>query len=91
MQAFTSASDYLQNKYLNDCTLYVTLEPCVMCSGAAFWTQIGKIVYGASDLKRGVSLVSEQIFHPKTEIVSGVLASVSAQLLSEFFRLKRGK
>lgn len=91
MQAFTSASDYLQNKYLNDCTLYVTLEPCVMCSGAAFWTQIGKIVYGASDLKRGVSLVSEQIFHPKTEIVSGVLASESAQLLSEFFRLKRGK
>ena len=91
MQAYTSASDYLQNKYLNDCTLYVTLEPCVMCSGAAFWTQIGKIVYGASDLKRGVSLVSEQIFHPKTEIVSGVLASVSAQLLSEFFRLKRGK
>lgn len=90
MQAFTSASDYLQNKYLNECTLYITLEPCVMCSGAAFWTQIGKIVYGASDKKRGVSLLSEQIFHKKTAIVSGILASESAQLLSEFFKLKRG-
>jgi len=89
MQAFTSASDYLQNKYLNECILYVTLEPCVMCSGAAFWTQIGKIVYGASDMKRGVSLVSEQIFHPKTEVISGVLARECAQLLTDFFRLKR--
>lgn len=89
MQAFTSASEYLQNKYLNQCTLYVTLEPCVMCTGAAFWTQLGKVVFGASDQKRGVSQISEQLFHPKTEIVSGVLADECAQLLSQFFEGRR--
>jgi tRNA(adenine34) deaminase len=89
MQAFTSASEYLQNKYLNECTLYVTLEPCVMCTGAAFWTQLGKVVFGASDQKRGVSQISEQLFHPKTEIVSGVLADECAQLLSQFFEGRR--
>jgi tRNA(adenine34) deaminase len=91
MQAFTAASDYLQNKYLNECTLYVTLEPCVMCSGAAFWTQLGRIVYGAYDHKRGVSLISEQIFHPKTEVRSDVLSEDCAALLSEFFKMKRDK
>lgn len=89
MQAFTSASEYLQNKYLNQCTLYVTLEPCVMCTGAAFWTQLGKVVFGASDQKRGVSQISEKLFHPKTEVVSGVLADECAQLLSQFFEGRR--
>jgi tRNA(adenine34) deaminase len=89
MQAFTSASDYLGNKYLNECTLYVTLEPCVMCSGAAFWTQLGRIVFGAYDKKRGVSAISGQILHLKTQVTGGVLEKESAALLSEFFRRKR--
>lgn len=89
MQAFTSASEYLQNKYLNECTLYVTLEPCVMCTGAAFWTQIGRVVFGTTDEKRGVSSLSSQLFHPKTEVIGGVLAEESAQLLSTFFKAKR--
>ena len=89
MQAFTSASEYLNNKYLNECTLYVTLEPCVMCSGAAFWTQIGRIVFGAGDAKRGVSKLSKSIFHPSTEITEGVLAAECAALLSKFFKEKR--
>jgi len=89
MQAFTSASEYLNNKYLNDCTLYVTLEPCIMCSGAAFWTQIGRIVFGARDAKRGVSILSKNIFHPSTEITEGILAEESASLLSKFFKTKR--
>jgi tRNA(adenine34) deaminase len=91
MQAFTSASDYLNNKYLNECTLYVTLEPCVMCSGASFWTQLGKIVFGASDLKRGVSAISSRILHPSTEVISGVMEQECARLLSEFFQKKRKK
>jgi len=91
MQAFTSASDYLNNKYLNECTLYVTLEPCVMCSGASFWTQLGKIVFGASDLKRGVSAISSRILHPSTEVVSGVMEQECGTLLSEFFQKKRKK
>lgn len=89
MQAFTSAADFLGNKYLNECSLYVTLEPCVMCSGAAFWTQIGKIIFGAYDLKRGISAYSEKILHPKTLVQGGVLESESAALLSNFFRGKR--
>lgn len=89
MQAFTSASDYLNNKYLNECTLYVTLEPCVMCSGAAFWTQLGKVVFGASDIKRGVSSISGKILHPSTQVQSGILADECAALLSDFFKKKR--
>jgi tRNA(adenine34) deaminase len=89
MQAFTSAAEYLNNKYLNDCTLYVTLEPCAMCSGAAFWTQLGRIVYGASDHKRGVSAISSQILHSKTRISGGVLEKDCAALLSLFFSKKR--
>lgn len=91
MQAFTSASEYLQNKYLNECTLYVTLEPCVMCTGAAFWTQLGKVVYGAQDKKRGVSQISDQLFHPKTEIIAGVLADDCVKILSRFFDGRRKK
>jgi len=89
MQAFTSASEYLGNKYLNECTLYVSLEPCVMCSGAAFWTQLGRIVFGAYDNKRGVSAISEKILHPKTIVLGGVLKEESANLLSAFFKKKR--
>lgn len=89
MQAFTSASEYLGNKYLNECTLYVTLEPCVMCAGAAFWTQLGKIVYGASDEKRGFSKIKMSLLHPKTEVVSGLMKDEAAALLSAFFLRKR--
>jgi len=89
MQAFTSATHYLGGKYLNDCTLYVTLEPCVMCAGAAFWAQLGRIVYGADDEKRGYRLVNSTILHPKTQVASGVLAEKSTTLLRQFFKEKR--
>ena len=93
MQAFTSASDYLNNKYLNECTLYVTLEPCSMCSVASYWTQLGRIVFGAFDLKRGISSVSGQILHPKTKVLGGVLEKECGSLISSFFqnKLKCGK
>ena len=89
MQVFTSASDFLGGKYLKDCTLYVTLEPCVMCAGAAFWTQLGKLVYGADDKMRGYTMVRDKLLHPKTEVVTGVLSSQSMILLKEFFKMKR--
>ncbi len=89
MQAFTAASNALGGKYLAECTLYVTLEPCVMCAGAAYWTQIGRIVYGASDPKRGYTLLSQSVLHPKTDVTSGVLAEECASLLKKFFLKKR--
>lgn len=89
MQAFTSASDYLGGKYLNECTLYVTLEPCIMCAGASYWIQLKKVVYGAKDIKRGYSQLSENILHPKTEVISGVMAVECAKLLTNFFQRKR--
>jgi len=89
MQVFTSASDFLGGKYLKDCTLYVTLEPCVMCAGAAFWTQLGKLVYGADDKMRGFTMVRDRLLHPKTEVGTGVLSSQSMILLKEFFKMKR--
>lgn len=89
MQAFTAASGYLGGKYLNDCTLFVTLEPCIMCAGASFWTQIGRIVYGASDEKRGYSGLGKSILHPKTTLRSGVLESACQELLKRFFKEKR--
>lgn len=89
MLAFTSASNYLGGKYLKDCTLYVTLEPCTMCSGALFWTQTDKLVFGAHDPKRGFLRHGRQLLHPKTEIVEGILAGESTELLREFFRKKR--
>lgn len=89
MMAFTAACDYLGAKYLNNCTLYVTLEPCVMCAGAAGWTQIGRIVYGASDPKRGFEKMGRAMLHPKTEVVSGVCAEESEALLKEFFQQHR--
>ena len=89
MQALTSAFHYLGAKYLNDCTLYVTLEPCVMCAGALYWAQIGKIVYGAPDPKRGYTLVNTSLLHPKTEVVKGVLEKECQSLLEVFFKKLR--
>jgi len=89
MQAFTAAADYLGGKYLNECTLYVTLEPCVMCGGASYWTQLKKIVFGASDEKRGFSILSENILHPKTEVESGLMKEECSKLLTDFFQSKR--
>ena len=89
MQAFTAASDYLGGKYLNECTLYVTLEPCVMCAGASYWTQIKEIVYGTNDMKRGFSKLSENILHPKTVVESGLMSVECSKLLTDFFKSKR--
>ncbi|MBK7130980.1 MAG: nucleoside deaminase [Crocinitomicaceae bacterium] len=89
MQAITAAAEFLGAKYLNKCTLYVTLEPCVMCAGALAWSQIDRIVYGAKDEKRGVSKLSKEILHPKTVIEGGLFASESTKLLQEFFGRKR--
>ncbi len=89
MQAFTSASEYLGNKYLTNCTLYVTLEPCTMCAGASFWTRIGKIVFGASDERRGYQRLKDNVLHPSTEVVGGILAKESSELLKQFFLKKR--
>lgn len=88
MQAITSAANFLGGKYLKNCTLYVTLEPCQMCAGALYWSQISKIVYGASDESRGFSKLGTQV-HPKTEIVKGVLENECALLMRAFFRIKR--
>ena len=89
MQAFTAAADYLGGKYLNECTLYVTLEPCVMCGGAAYWAQLKKVVYGAKDKKRGFSFLAPNILHPKTAIESGLLQEECEKLLFDFFKSKR--
>lgn len=89
MLAFTSATEALGGKYLNDCTLYVTLEPCVMCAGAAGWTQIGRIVYGAKDPKRGFERLGREMLHPRTEVVSGVLEEECKELIQRFFKGKR--
>ena len=89
MLAITSAAAALGGKYLNDCTLYVTVEPCPMCAGALAWSQIGRVVYGAIDPKRGYSMFSPSLMHPKTEITAGVLADECGMIVSEFFRNKR--
>lgn len=89
MQAFTAASEYLDNKYLNECTLYVTLEPCVMCAGAAFWTRIGRIVYGANDERRGFQRLNEKVLHPVTQIASGVLQKECSEIIRSYFQNKR--
>lgn len=89
MQAFTAAANFIGGKYLKECTLYVTIEPCVMCAGAAYWAQVGRIVYGAHDEKRGFSRFAKEILHPKTKVVSGVMAEETGKLVSAFFRKKR--
>ena len=89
MQAITMASDFIGGKYLHDCTLYVTLEPCVMCAGASFWSKITKIVFGARDEKNGFLNLAPNIFHNKIQIESGVLADECRQLLLDFFANKR--
>lgn len=89
MQAFTAAAGHLGAKYLDECTLYVTLEPCVMCAGAAFWTQIGRVVYGAPDDKRGYTKTCAGLLHPRTTVTPGILSQDCADLLIEFFKSKR--
>lgn len=88
MQAITAAADFIGGKYLKGCTLYITLEPCVMCAGALYWSQIDKIVFAAKDGKRGASTVGE-LYHPKTKLVQGIMEQESTDLLQEFFRKKR--
>ena len=89
MQAITSAAHALGGKYLIDCTLYVTLEPCLMCAGALAWSQISNIVFGASDPKKGFTLLGKNILHPKTEVVKGVLSVECEKIIKDFFIQKR--
>jgi len=90
MQAITAAASAIGGKYLVDCTLYVTLEPCVMCAGALGWSQISRIVYGASDTRRGYSILNTNVLHPKTQVTRGVLEEPCAELLKRFFAARRG-
>ena len=89
MQAITAAADLLGGKYLSDCTLYVTVEPCVMCAGAIGWAQIGRIVYGASDEKRGYQFYAPRALHPKAVVTRGVLEAECRQMMQDFFKQKR--
>ena len=89
MQAVTAAASYLGGKYLTDCTIYVTVEPCVMCAGALAWSQISTLVYGASDPKKGFSTLNAQILHPKTIVRKGILEDECSRLMKDFFRKKR--
>jgi tRNA(adenine34) deaminase len=86
MLAVTAAANYLGSKYLSECTLYVTLEPCVMCAGALHWVQLQKLVFGASDVQRGYSLVSSPLLHPKTEVVKGIKAAECKAVVDQFFK-----
>lgn len=89
MQAFTAAASTIGGKYLEECTLYVTLEPCIMCAGASLWTQIGRIVYGADDPKRGFQRLNQKVLHPKTKLTGGILSRECATIVKKFFKLKR--
>ena len=89
MIALTSATQAMGGKYLNDCTLYVTVEPCPMCAAALCWAQIGRIVYGAADPKRGYSLFTPSLLHPKTEVTSGVLGDECSKIVTDYFKSKR--
>jgi tRNA(adenine34) deaminase len=89
MQAITSAANYIGGKYLNECVMYVTIEPCPMCAGALGWSQITKVVYGAKDEKKGFSKIDHQMLHPKTRVFDGVLAEPCAEIIKKFFREKR--
>lgn len=90
MVALTAAANFLGSKYLNECTLYVTLEPCLMCAGALQWAQLERLVYGASDEKRGFLKLNQPVLHPKTEVVSGLMAKECGQLIKDFFGGLRG-
>lgn len=89
MQAITAATEYLGGKYLTDCTLYVTVEPCPMCAAALAWAQIPRIVYGADDPRRGYSLFSPSLLHPRTKVTKGVLADECSTLMKDFFKARR--
>ena len=89
MQAITAATNHIGAKYLNDCTLYVTLEPCVMCAGAIAWAQMGSLVYGASDPKKGFTLIEHNILHPKTLVKRGIMEQECSEIITEFFNKKR--
>ncbi len=91
MLACTAATNYLGSKYLDECTLYVTLEPCVMCAGALHWVQLQKLVYGASDVQRGYSMIPSPLLHPRTQVVKGVKGQESKTLVEDFFRRIREK
>lgn len=89
IQAITAAANYLGGKYLSGCTLYVTVEPCPMCAGAIGWAQVGRLVYGAPDPKRGFTLFAPRVLHPKTEVAGGVMEAECADLVTRFFKRKR--
>ena len=89
MQAITSATAYMGGKYLSECSIYITVEPCPMCAGALYWSMIGRIIYGCHDLKRGYSLIDYPIIHPKTIVKNNVLEKECSELVSNFFRGKR--
>jgi tRNA(adenine34) deaminase len=89
MQAITAAAEWLGGKYLDQCTLYVTVEPCVMCAGAIAWSQLGRLVFGTADEKRGYQRYAPNALHPKTEVVSGILADECSTMMKEFFKSKR--
>jgi tRNA(adenine34) deaminase len=89
MQAITAAAEWLGGKYLDQCTLYVTVEPCVMCAGAIAWSQLGRLVFGTADEKRGYQLYAPNALHPKTEVASGILADECSTMMKEFFKSKR--
>lgn len=90
MQIITMGTNYLGGKFLEDCQLYVTLEPCPMCAGALYWSRIGTLIYAAKDEKRGYSIHSEPLLHPKTKVLSGILEEECGKILSDFFKTKRG-
>jgi len=89
MQAFTAAADFLGGKFLDECTLYVTVEPCVMCAGASYWSRIGKIVFGATDNKKGYLKINDRLLHPKTKVIPGVLEKECGELMTTYFKQKR--
>ena len=89
MQAITAAANTIGSKYLEGCTLFVTLEPCLMCAGAIFWSQIDKLVFGANDPKRGYQICKTAVLHPRTKVVAGIMATESEKLLKDFFKKKR--
>jgi tRNA(adenine34) deaminase len=91
MQAITAATNYLGGKYLSDCSIYITLEPCPMCAGALQWSQVSEIIYGADDPKRGYTLISDTLLHPKTRVKKGVLAEECSTMMQQFFKTKRPK